>query len=121
MSTPTSRIQSGIAYQTRPSGRPDANDRTDTAIVRWERRASRRGGPATVPGRIDGVWSRGTSLALKALQTASAPEQHALALRFCTTHVTSVRQRTIEHALARPFDQRLVAQCRVARSRPRRD
>ena len=29
-----SRIQSGIAYQTTPSGRPEENDRSDTAAVR---------------------------------------------------------------------------------------
>src|SRR5687767_978182 len=55
MSTPTSRIQSGIAYQTRPSGRPDANDRTDTASVRRERNASRREGRATTASVGHGV------------------------------------------------------------------
>jgi hypothetical protein len=42
MSTPMSRIQSGMAYQTRPRGRPDANERTETERVRVERREVRR-------------------------------------------------------------------------------
>src|SRR3990172_8050565 len=36
ISTPMSRIQSGIAYQTSPRGRPDANERSATAAVRQE-------------------------------------------------------------------------------------
>ena len=39
MSTPMSRIQSGMAYQTSPSGSPDENDSSDTAMVRFDRRA----------------------------------------------------------------------------------
>ncbi len=31
------RIQSGMAYQTRPSGRPDENDSSATAAVRHDR------------------------------------------------------------------------------------
>src|SRR5687768_6227190 len=42
MSTPMSRIQSGMAYHTRPSGRPDAKERSATDSVRVERRASSR-------------------------------------------------------------------------------
>jgi hypothetical protein len=37
MSTPASRIQSGIEYQTNPRGRPDENDRSATASVRHDR------------------------------------------------------------------------------------
>src|SRR5688572_7385389 len=37
MSTPMSRIQSGMAYHTRPRGSPDANDWRATAAVRGER------------------------------------------------------------------------------------
>ena len=39
MSTPMSRIQSGIEYQTGPSGRPDENDSGATETVRQDRRA----------------------------------------------------------------------------------
>src|SRR5207249_4953266 len=42
MSTPLSRIQSGMAYQTTPSGSPDENDSSDTAAVRHERIARTR-------------------------------------------------------------------------------
>src|SRR5688500_9988275 len=42
MSTPMSRIQSGIAYQTSPSGRPDANESSDTESVRFDRSAAIR-------------------------------------------------------------------------------
>src|SRR6516164_8124291 len=40
MSTPIERNQSGIAISTRPSGRPDENDRRTTEAVRQERSAS---------------------------------------------------------------------------------
>src|SRR5687767_5228822 len=63
----------------------------------------------------------GTSLALRPPQIASPPELHASAFRFWTTHVSSVRRRTIERAPAWPFDQRPVAQCRVARRGRRPD
>ena len=53
-------------------------------------------------------------------QSALPLEQHASAVQFCTTHVNSVRRRTIEHARARPFDHRPVAQCRAARHLRRR-
>ena len=59
----------------------------------------------------------GTSLAVRTPQTPSPPELHASAFQFCTTHVNSVRRRTIEHAPARPLDHRPVAQCRAARHR----
>ena len=67
--------------------------------------------------RASGNDRGGTSLAVRTPQTASPLEQHASAFQFCTTHVNSVRRRTIEHAPARPLDHRPVAQCRVARHR----
>src|SRR5512139_314998 len=42
MSTPIERIQSGIEYQTRPSGSPEENDRSATEAVRQERIARAR-------------------------------------------------------------------------------
>src|SRR5262245_15130064 len=42
MSTPVSRIQSGMAYQPRPSGSPDENDSSATEAVRHERMARTR-------------------------------------------------------------------------------
>src|SRR4030095_17005134 len=42
MSTPMSRIQSGMAIQTRPSGKPDANICSTTNAVRFERIATAR-------------------------------------------------------------------------------
>ena len=41
MSTPMSRIQSGIANQTRPSGIPEEKERRVTESVRQERKAAR--------------------------------------------------------------------------------
>ena len=38
MSTPMSRIQSGMAYQTSPSGRPEENESATTESTRRERR-----------------------------------------------------------------------------------
>src|SRR5688572_20586843 len=70
MSTPMSRIQSGMAYQTRPSGRPEANERKETERVRLERSAMSREamvlgpwcfvpGPCLVlsPSLVLGPWS----------------------------------------------------------------
>jgi hypothetical protein len=42
MSTPMSRIQSGMEYQTSPRGMPDENERSATEAVRQERRARQR-------------------------------------------------------------------------------
>ena len=41
MSTPMSRIQSGMAIQTRPSGSPEENESSVTESVRQERKAAR--------------------------------------------------------------------------------
>src|SRR4029450_10933359 len=54
MSTPMSRIQSGIAYQTSPSGRPDANDCRTTNAVRFDRIARARLARAPPPGLGEG-------------------------------------------------------------------
>ena len=66
MSTPMSRIQSGIAYQTSPSGRPDANDRSDTESVRGDRSAASRMDSDAVggvtPGRVDALVRCGDRL-----------------------------------------------------------
>ena len=40
MSTPMLRIQSGMAYQTRPKGRPEENDNSATDAVRHDRIAA---------------------------------------------------------------------------------
>src|SRR5207249_12251495 len=95
MSTPASRIQSGMEYQTRPSGRPDANDSSATAAVRHERMALarlanglswRRGDAVTsVPcreparsaqvtsvtdvGAYEGSWRRGLREALAIIES----------------------------------------------------
>src|SRR5690349_19154324 len=69
MSTPMSRIQSGIAYQTRPSGRPDANDRTATESVRRERSASRSDGAT----RIKALVSHGPHGYVHAQRVTLAP------------------------------------------------
>src|SRR5512137_1035818 len=42
MSTPIDRIQSGIAYQTKPSGMPDENESRTTDAVRHDRIARAR-------------------------------------------------------------------------------
>jgi len=48
MSTPMLRIQSGMAMRTSPKGRPDENDRRETAAVRQE--AIDRAIPRSAPG-----------------------------------------------------------------------
>ena len=53
MSTPMSRIQSGMAIQTSPSGRPDENDSSATDAVRQEVNARAR--LTQVPGFL-GWW-----------------------------------------------------------------
>ena len=54
------RIQSGIAIQTRPSGRPDENDSSTTAAVRHERNAAARPSmPPSFPDPTARSLSRG--------------------------------------------------------------
>ena len=60
MSTPMSRIQSGIEDQTSPSGMPDENDSSATEAVRRDRSARAR--LASAPGLFGrGVVTTATS------------------------------------------------------------
>src|SRR4028118_2320159 len=71
MSTPMSRIQSGIASQTRPSGMPEEMDISDTEAVRQEVKACLM--LRKVPGRFAlGSWLKAWSPAGHAGPTAGA-------------------------------------------------
>jgi hypothetical protein len=77
MSTPMSRIQSGMATQTSPRGRPDANDWRTTAAVRLDRIASARLARAPPPG-LGRVWCIKVTITLlvgttRGVQHASSP------------------------------------------------